>query len=234
MVVATELLAERIRYRNLERIRRAASGSASRKTSITPPSAASLLPLETAEMIIADISYNMDMDSLRGCSLTCYSWYISAIPHLYRTLGIKLDFRTRKPQLRSPKYRSKHGSLPLATKFHIASYRPHRTDKFPPKILSCGTICKFPAFTNVQELWSGCLDIPKRTSRLQRYSRHFFPTVRCLASKDHRHIYTSLGYFSTGMTLNSSSPRPPSPTTSQWMSPPSCRTLPRYYEGGWQ
>ena len=37
-------------------------------------------------MIIANLSY--DIRSLRTCTLTCYSWYIAAVPHLHYNLFI--------------------------------------------------------------------------------------------------------------------------------------------------
>ena len=83
---ALELLIMQIWYRGQALLHRLRSGGASSETSPTCPSSATRLPLEVVEIIIAYLVH--DLPSLRACSLTCYSWYIAAVPHLHHPLVI--------------------------------------------------------------------------------------------------------------------------------------------------
>jgi len=57
--------------------------------STTRASPATKLPLEIIQMIIAHLAY--DTPNLLTCTLTCYSWYLAAVPRLHRTLVTHTD-----------------------------------------------------------------------------------------------------------------------------------------------
>lgn len=138
-------------------------------------------------MIIAHIFY--ETHSLLACSLTCYSWYIAAVPHLHKTLitPIYSEPRDAKHWWHDSFQRMRTlGLFPLVKKFHI-----RRTpglgfvelDTFSPKSFNQHILHQFSALTNVQELGIDHLDIPSFMPRIRQYFGHFLPTVRSLSLK---------------------------------------------------
>lgn len=82
-----ELLVKRAWHWGLARIRRMRSADGPRETPATRRSSADRLPQEVVEMIIAQPIH--DMQSLRVCSLTCFSWYIAAVPISITRLSLR-------------------------------------------------------------------------------------------------------------------------------------------------
>jgi hypothetical protein len=148
-------------------------------------------------MIIAHIIF--DKPSLCACTLTCYSWYIAAVPHLHHTVAIEtFALWGRKSRWPNPIcHMHTLGLLPLVKKLHI-QYNVHRRSAVPPKFHR-RTLRKFSALTSLQELGIEFLDISKSILGLQRHSRHFLPTVRSLALRSpkgsHRQIIYFIGMF---------------------------------------
>ena len=151
------------------------------------------LPLEIVETIIAYLIH--DLRSLHSCSLTCYSWYITAFPHLHCIL-ITSD-HPWNPKLRwSYPIQSMHalGLLPFVQSFLFcgpSSFSPHR---FNYCILR-----QFSALTNVQTLSIYGLDIPNFIPRFRRYFGSFLPTVQDLCLEEpkgsNRQIIFFIGLF---------------------------------------
>jgi len=118
-----ELLFKRALYRALAEIRRIHSGGVSPETSTTPPSPATRLPLEVVQIIVGYLTY--DARSLRACTLTCYSWYIAAAPHLHHTLVIVYSSFHRKP--RCPQFHTEDSAVFWTLLAHRQKSRPQRT-----------------------------------------------------------------------------------------------------------
>ena len=137
-------------------------------------------------MVVAYLIY--DTRSLLACSLTCYSWYIAAVPHLHHTL-IALNCSLYSCEgLRWPKpLRNAHrlGLLPLVRKFQIhrgpLSCEDH---EFSTKQFNYRILRQSFGLTNVQDLGLDNLEIPRFIPRIRRYFGHFLPTVRSLALRD--------------------------------------------------
>jgi len=84
LTAGIELFAKRVWYRSLARIRRIFSTSAPPETPPARSSPVSGLPHEVIELTVSYLV--CQAPSLRACTLTCYSWYIAAVPYLYRIL----------------------------------------------------------------------------------------------------------------------------------------------------
>ena len=152
-------------------------------------------------MIMAHLT--CDTPSLRACTLTCYSWYIAAVPQLHHTLIIGTGdpegwkFRWPNPIW----YKHMLGLLPLVRKLHIhlRTGYDHGPGTVSPKMFRCCILGKFSALTNVQELGIEFLDIPKFMPKLRRYFGRSSPTVRSLALRSpkgsHRQIIYFVGLF---------------------------------------
>jgi len=146
-------------------------------------------------MIIANLAY--DIRSLRTCTLTCYSWYIAAVPHLHYNLFIG-KFWGKKSQWPNPLQR-KHalGLLPFVKTFWVRVEAGNPA--FSPKGFDSHILHQFSALNNVRRLVIGHLDIPSFMPRIQQYFGHFLPTVRELYLNDpkgsHRQIIYFIGLF---------------------------------------
>jgi len=188
-----ELFAKRVWYRSQARIQRTRSGgSLPSETSTTCVSYAARLALEIVEMIIAYLAY--DTPSLRACTLTCYSWYIAAVPHLHYNLFIGNDIRGRKFRWPDPlRHMHRLGLLPLVKTFYFRGYNRH--DVFSLKRFNCCILRQFSMLTNVRRLMIDYLDIPSFMPRIRRYFRHFLPTVRELCLKEPKGSRRQIIYF---------------------------------------
>ena len=147
-------------------------------------------------MIITHLVY--DRHSLLACSLTCYSWYIAAVPHLHHTLITPGYFwHTGEKFMWSKPLWNMHklGLLPLVKKFKIHIDFHYFFRKISPKRFTCCTLRHFFALTNVQELGIDHLDIPSFMPRIQRYFQHFLPTVRSLALRGPKGSRRQVLYF---------------------------------------
>ena len=159
-------------------------------------------------MVIVYLIY--DARSLRACSLTCYSLYIAAVPHLHHTLTIDIYLTMRGLQECLPKYHSsqctnriqhmnKQDLLPFVKKLRICGTFIDYSRMFYPELASCSLLHKLSALSNVRELLIEYLDISTFTRRPQRLFRHFLPTVQSLALMrpmgTHRQIIYFIGLF---------------------------------------
>jgi len=172
-------------YQTLARIRGMCSGGASPKTPTvrssptTPGGLPGRLPQEIVEIIIAYLVYHTR--SLRACTLTCYSWYIAALPHRHRTLFIGINRWDRKSRWPNPIQRMHTlGLLPLVKLCWIRG-GGHGDACFSPKLFKSHTLHQFSALTNVQELGIDRLDVSSFMPRIQRYISKiysWYPTVR--------------------------------------------------------
>jgi hypothetical protein len=193
-VVATtviELLVKRVLYRTRARIRKIASGGTSLETSTTHCSPATRLPLEVVEIIIAYLRY--DTRTLRACTLTCYSWYIAAVPHLHHTLAVTVGYWGGQKFLWPGPILYMHmlGLLPFVKELRLCG----RLDEFSSKRFNCCILYQFSALTNVQKLDIANLDIPSFIPRIRRYFRHFLPTVQSLALRNPKGTSRQIIYF---------------------------------------
>ena len=139
-----------------------------------------------------------DTRSLLACSLTCYSWYIAAVPHLHHTLTTSTWYMDTHAKLGWPRpLRNAHrlGLLPLVKKFQIQRRRPRYLSGFSPKTFNYWTLRYFLALTNVQELGIDHLDIPSFMSNIQLYFGHFLPTLRSLALGEPKGSRRQIIYF---------------------------------------
>ena len=143
-------------------------------------------------MIIAQLAY--DTPSLRACSLTCYSWYIAAVPHLHYTLFIGKGLWGTKfqwPNPLQPMYSL--GLLPFVKTLFLRGDNCGGT--FSSKQLNYRTLHHFSALTNVRRLMINYLDIPSFMPRVRRYFGHFLPTVRELCLKSPKGSRRQIVYF---------------------------------------
>jgi hypothetical protein len=168
------------------------SKSVSPEISAVCSSPAIRLPQEIVEIIIAYLSY--DTCSLRACTLTCYSWYIAAVPRLHRVLIASTNslVKNRKPVCPKPLlHKYKLGLLPLVETFWL---RGNGTSHiaFSPKLFDCYHLRQL---TSVRWLQIDYLDVPSFMPRIRRYFKHFLPTVRSLALTEPKGSRRQIIYF---------------------------------------
>ena len=197
-VTVIELVVKMALYRALARIRKANSEDVAPETSTTRPSPITRLPHEVVRLIISYLTH--DRRSLRACVLTCYSWYIAAVPHLHHTLIVRVHSWDRIPRWPSPiRYMYMLGLLPLVKKLHIHRGSYLKNVRFSTKLLNCYILPQFSTLSNVQELILDCLDLPSFVPRIRRYFGHFSSTVRCLELREpsgsRRQIIYFIGLF---------------------------------------
>ena len=169
------------------------SGGASRETPPTHCSPAARLPFEVVEMFIAYLKY--DTASLRACTMTCYSWYMAAVPHLHRTLTVNVDPWDRKHRWPSPiLYMHMLGSLPLVKEFRVRGGGYFSTG-FSPKLFNYCILRQFSALSNVQDLEIEYLEIAKFMPKIRRYFKNFLPTVRSLVLREPKGSRRQIIYF---------------------------------------
>ena len=194
MIIATviELLVRRTLYRTLAGVRKIRSGGVSPETSPAHISPATRLPLEVVEKIIAYLAY--DKRSLRARTLTCYSWYIAAVPHLHRTLTVDINgWSGGKSQWPNPiLYMHMLGLFPLVKEFRV---RGGLSAEYSPKLFNCCILRRFSALSNVQVLNIDHLEIPKFIPRIRRYFRNFLPTVQSLILREPKGSPRKIVYF---------------------------------------
>jgi len=184
-----ELFAKRVWYRSHAGIQRIRSGGDFLEK---PTTHAARLPLEIVETIVAYLIY--DMPSLRACTLTGYSWYIAAVPHLHYNLFTNKDSWGRNFRWPNP-LRCMHrlGLLPFVKTFYF--YADDRRDAFSSKRFKHRTLHQFSALTSVRRLMIDYLDIPSFMPRIRRYFRQFLPTVRELCLDEPKGSRRQIIYF---------------------------------------
>ena len=142
-------------------------------------------------MVLAYFTHDIEM--LKACSLTCYSWYIVAAPHLHHTFvfGETSLGRVRgglKPLSRLHEL----GLSPLVKELQI---RQLQFRWFLPRSFSRRDLRRFSAFTNVQRLTIQQLDLHKFFPGVERYFRHFSPTLRSITLETPRCTPRQLFHF---------------------------------------
>jgi hypothetical protein len=122
-------------------------------------------------MIATHIAH--DLHALKAFSLTCYSWYISAAPHLHRTVSFG-TYGKLKPLSKLHLL----GLMPLIKEIWVEQYY----DKWlAPQSFSRRDLRYFTAFANVQTLTLDSFTISRFIPGVERYFGHFSPTLRSLA-----------------------------------------------------
>ena len=197
-VAAIELLVKRVWYRSRAEVHRIRSGDAASTPPTMRASPISRLPQDIIETIIAHLDY--DMRSLRAFSLTCYSWYTAAVPHLHHTLSTTRGLSDKKFKWPNPiQHMHGLGLLPFVRTLFIQVGSNGNRDMFSPKQLSTRTLQQFSALTNVRQLMIHQLDLPGFMPRLQQCFGHFLPTVQelCLQAPkgSRRQIIYFIGLF---------------------------------------
>jgi len=195
---AIEVLAKRIWYRSLARVKDGFFRGAPPDASTTGSPPATRLPQGVVNMIITYLTH--DTRSLLTCSLTSRSWYIAAVPHLHRTL-VTRTHRFNYKNARWPKplrMASKFGSLPFVTRLFVYGDWPFG-DRISSKLFQYRSRRDFSALTNVRDLTISGLDVASFIPKIQQYFGQFSPTVRYLSLRQplgsHRQIVFFIGMF---------------------------------------
>jgi hypothetical protein len=190
----------RVWHRTRACIRKMCSRGVFQGTSRTRPSPATRLPLELVERIISHLSY--DTPSLLVCCLTCYSWYITAVPYLHHTIITPPHFVKGKEEPWWPKCFQgmyKLGLLPLVSRVQVQGSSQISIlagpPTFSPKLFDRHILRQFSALANVQELGIDYLDIPSFMPEIRRYFGHFLPTVRSLALREPKGSCRQIVFF---------------------------------------
>jgi hypothetical protein len=154
--IAIELLVNQLWYRTEAKIKRLFC----EHTPEVPTGSPSLIAKFPQELVEAAISYLIyDTRALLACSMTCYSWYIAAVPHLHHSLTTFDDRFYGRPGAEKyfwpgPLEKSYHlGLLPLVKRFWIRlGMGVGYTFGFTHQWLGRRTLTYFSALTNLQEL----------------------------------------------------------------------------------
>ena len=191
---AIEPFLKRVLHRNRAGIQKMCSGGTSPGTHTTCSSPAMRLPHEIIEIIFT--YFASDFRTLWSCSLTCYSWYIAAVPRINPILTIIVDPRGQKLWHRDfIQDTQKLGSLPLVKFLQIRS----NSEGFSPKRFNYSIPRKFLKPNHIQRLEIDNLDIPSFMSKIPRYFGPFLPTLRALYLKapkgSNRQIIFFVGSF---------------------------------------
>ena len=192
--LASELLVNQLWYRTKAKIEWLLYGSPEAPTAHWSP--VTELPQELVEMVISYFVH--DTPSLLACSMTCYSWYIAAVPHLHHTLTTDNDpfFPTVKdhPWPKPLQKSYKLGLLPFVKKLRIRSgicrYRG-----FTSEWLNKHTLLYFSALTNLQELGIDYLQVSSSMPTFRQSFGHFSPTLRFLALREPAGSCRQILYF---------------------------------------
>jgi len=157
------------------------------------PSPITRLPQELVELVISYFTHHTR--TLLACSMTCYSWYIAAVPHLHHTLTTRspmVSYDGGKSHWPRPLRNSYNlGLLPFVKRFRIRTC----IDPFTPKKLEGCTLHYFSALTNLQELGIDELQISTFMPNVQRYFGHSMPTLRSLLLREPRGSSRQILYF---------------------------------------
>jgi len=142
-------------------------------------------------MILAHVL--LDTPTLKACSATCRSWYITTLPHLHHTLTLHRRGPNPASQGIIPLQKlGKMQLLPLVKRLRILDYHG-------PTILSARSLVYFSALTSVQELLIDELDLRALIPQMQQYFGHFAQTLRSLVlrkpSGTHDQLLYLLGLF---------------------------------------
>ena len=130
--------------------------------------------------------------------MTCYSWYIAAVPYLHHSLTTD-DGPSRlrggaHPWPRPLRKSYELGLLPLVKRFRIRLGVNDRGG-FTPRWLCGRNLRYFSALTNLQELGIDYLQVSSFMPTIQRCFGHFSPTLRFLALKEPNGSCRQILYF---------------------------------------
>ena len=118
-MIAIELI-NKLWYRTIAKIKWLFFGS-TQEASASRPSPIAELPQELVEVIVSYFIY--DICTLLACSMTCFSWYIAAVPHLHHSLttdnGDRFPSDRRYTWPRPLRKSYQLGLLPLVKRFRI-------------------------------------------------------------------------------------------------------------------
>ena len=179
IISAITLYVNRVRYRSLATIQRILSRGTPLEIPSTHSSLVAKLPQEVLETVIDHLA--CDKPSLRACCMTCYSWYIAAVPLLHQILFVSASpFSTRKSRWPNPILGMRRlGLLPLVKDLRIIG--GDIFDLISPKLFPRSVMSSFATLKHVRKLDIWHLNIPSFMPRIQQYFGHFLPTVRLLA-----------------------------------------------------
>jgi len=149
------------------------------------------LPYDVMEIIISYLIH--DVEALRACSLACHSWNTIAVPHLQHILTT-LTLRRETPSftddnLNPPSARDmlrplsklhELGLIPLVKEIRIEQWGGAGS-WFVPKTFSRSDLRYFSAFTNVHTLKFRGVEINRFIPGIEKYFKHFSPTLRSIA-----------------------------------------------------
>jgi len=151
------------------------------------------LPYEIVEMIIAHLTHNLE--ALKACSLTCHSWYIVAVPHLHHTLRLGPDRHgVTRNRLKPLSKLHELGLTSLVREIRVRQFYGSRP-WFVPEEFSRRDLRYFSAFTNIQTLQLGELEIYRFIPGIERYFEHFSPTLRSITLNYPRCTPRQLSHF---------------------------------------
>jgi len=181
-VIRVELFVNQLWYRSKAKLVRLLFGD-TLGGSIAGPSSIAKLPQELVEMVISYFIY--DTRTLLACSVTCYSWYTAAVPHLHHSLTTderrpRGNWRYLWPRPLQKSYDL--GLLPLIKQFRIRLDNTS-TVKFTPEELCGRALRHFSTLTNLQELGIDFLRVSDFMPAIQQCFGHLSPTLRFLALK---------------------------------------------------
>lgn len=157
-----------------------------------------LLPYDIVEEITAHLT--CDLDTLKACSLTCRSWYLSAASHLHHTLTLTTGGKPGVGCSGLEPLSKLHelGLIPLVKEIQVMQ-RGSIDCWFTPHAFSHLDLHHFSAFAKVHTLKLQHVQIFRFISDLERYFGHFSPTLRSLALYDPcctpRHLSHFLSLF---------------------------------------
>jgi hypothetical protein len=136
------------------------------------------LPQDVLEVIVADIGD--DIPCLKDFSLTCYSWYLAAVPHLHRTVTLEdrpLD--ASRAELKPLAKLHKMELLPFARTLLVrsSSFEPWLS----PRKFDRQTLRYFTTLSNIQKLRIERFDLSKFIPDVERYFGHLARTIRSIS-----------------------------------------------------
>ena len=130
--------------------------------------------------------------------MTCYSWYIAAVPHLHHSLTIDdNDILFDATGYGSFQESYRLGLLPLVKRLRIRQrgYLSEIGTGLTPGRLCRRTFHRLSALTNLRELGIDDLEVSRFMPRIRRCFGCFSPTLRFLTLRDPRGSCRQILYF---------------------------------------
>ena len=151
------------------------------------------------------------MVALLACSATCYSWYMTAVPHLHYSLTTDERSFWKNGRYNWPRPLQESHELGLLPFVRRLSIRVRSGDAdFTPEWLGVRALSHFSALTNLQELGIDSLQVHRFGPNMNHYFGHLAPTLRFLALAEadgsSRQIICFIGLFPSLQDLKLSHP----------------------------